>query len=43
MGLAIAAYVMQMLGGKISYRKDPTRGACFSATIPRLAVDPSGD
>jgi signal transduction histidine kinase len=46
MGLAIAAYVMQMLGGKISYRKDPTRGACFSATIPRRApatTEPIGD
>ena len=38
MGLAIAAYVMQMLGGKISYRKDPTRGACFTATLPRRTV-----
>jgi signal transduction histidine kinase len=46
MGLAIAAYVMQMLGGKISYRKDPTRGACFAATIPRRVsapIEPAGD
>ncbi len=43
MGLAIAAYVMQMLGGKISYRKDPTRGACFAATLPRHGLDPIGD
>ena len=35
LGLAIAAYVMQMLGGKISYHKDATRGACFMATISR--------
>jgi signal transduction histidine kinase len=34
LGLAIAAYVMEMLGGKISYHKDPTRGACFSARLP---------
>ena len=31
LGLAIAAYVMHMLGGRIQYRKDPTRGACFGA------------
>jgi signal transduction histidine kinase len=41
LGLAIAAHVMQMLGGKISYRKDPTRGACFSATVPRGPQPPS--
>ncbi|HEY0481175.1 MAG TPA: ATP-binding protein [Kofleriaceae bacterium] len=35
LGLAIAAYVMHMLGGKISYHKDATRGACFTATLPR--------
>jgi signal transduction histidine kinase/AmiR/NasT family two-component response regulator len=40
LGLAIAAYVMQMLGGKISYRKDPTRGACFAVTVPRRPVEP---
>jgi len=40
LGLAIAAYVMQMLGGKISYHKDETRGACFSVTIPRQPVEP---
>jgi len=34
LGLAIASYIMQMHGGTISYRKDTTRGACFSATIP---------
>jgi signal transduction histidine kinase len=38
LGLAIAAYVMQMLGGTINYRKDPTRGACFTASIPRTAA-----
>jgi signal transduction histidine kinase len=43
LGLAIAAYVMQMLGGKISYRKDPNRGACFSVTIPRLVLEPVDD
>jgi signal transduction histidine kinase len=35
LGLAIAAYVMQMLGGKITYHKDPGRGACFTATLAR--------
>jgi signal transduction histidine kinase len=40
LGLAIAAYVMQMLGGKISYRRDATRGACFVATLPRRAAPP---
>jgi signal transduction histidine kinase len=43
LGLAIAAYVMHMLGGKISYRKDATRGACFTATLPRRAPDPTDD
>lgn len=40
LGLAIAAYVMHMLGGKISYRRDATRGAVFSATLPRRAPEP---
>jgi signal transduction histidine kinase len=43
LGLAIAAYVMHMLGGKITYRKDPTRGACFSAALQRRLPDPPGD
>jgi two-component system C4-dicarboxylate transport sensor histidine kinase DctB len=48
LGLAIAAYVMQMLGGKIRYHKDPTRGACFTVTLPRHApdagpIDPTGE
>jgi signal transduction histidine kinase len=34
LGLAISAYVMQLLGGRLSYRKDPTRGACFTAVLP---------
>ncbi len=37
LGLAISAYVMQMSGGRISYRKDPARGASFSVTVPRPA------
>jgi len=41
LGLALAAYVMQMLGGKISYHKDRSRGACFAATLPR-ALSPAG-
>ena len=35
LGLAISAYVMQMCRGRISYRKDPARGACFSVALPR--------
>jgi len=35
LGLAVAAYMMRMLGGQLSYQKDPLRGACFSATLPR--------
>ncbi len=35
LGLAISAYVMQMCSGRISYRKDPERGACFSVSLPR--------
>ena len=38
LGLAISAYVMQMCGGRISYRKDPERGACFSVSLPRPVV-----
>ncbi len=34
LGLAISAYVMQLLGGRLSYRKDPVRGACFTAVLP---------
>ncbi|HEY3805520.1 MAG TPA: ATP-binding protein [Kofleriaceae bacterium] len=34
LGLAISAYVMQLLGGRLSYRKDPRRGACFTAVLP---------
>jgi signal transduction histidine kinase len=41
LGLAIAAYVMHMLGGKISYHKDPTRGACFTVSIPQRAPEPA--
>ncbi len=37
LGLAISAYVMQMLGGTISYRKDPDRGACFTVAVQRTA------
>ncbi|HEY4243324.1 MAG TPA: hybrid sensor histidine kinase/response regulator [Kofleriaceae bacterium] len=35
LGLAIAAYVMHMLDGRITYHRDPVRGACFTATLPR--------
>jgi signal transduction histidine kinase/FixJ family two-component response regulator len=34
LGLAISAYVMQLLGGRLSYRRDPDRGACFTAVLP---------
>lgn len=34
-GLAISAYVMQLLDGRISYRKAPERGASFRVTLPR--------
>jgi signal transduction histidine kinase len=34
-GLAIAAYVMQMLNGRINYRRHPERGALFCAVLPR--------
>lgn len=36
LGLAISAYVTQMCGGRISYRKDASRGACFSVALPRV-------
>ena len=38
LGLAISAYVMQLLGGRLSYRKDPVRGACFTAVLPYAPI-----
>lgn len=35
LGLAISAHVVQMMQGRITYRKDPDRGACFTVTLPR--------
>jgi two-component system C4-dicarboxylate transport sensor histidine kinase DctB len=35
LGLAVAAYVMATCEGRICYRKDPERGACFSVTVKR--------
>lgn len=35
LGLAVAAYVMAVCEGRICYRKDPERGACFSVTVKR--------
>lgn len=35
LGLAIAAYVIQLHKGRISYRKHPTRGACFQVRLHR--------
>jgi signal transduction histidine kinase len=40
LGLAISAYIMHMLEGRISYRKDPDRGASFSVALPRRASEP---
>jgi len=40
LGLAISAYIMQMLEGRLSYRKDPDRGASFSVALPRRATSP---
>ncbi|MBL9014597.1 MAG: response regulator [Myxococcales bacterium] len=34
-GVAIAGYVMALCDGRISYRRHPERGACFSVTIKR--------
>jgi signal transduction histidine kinase/FixJ family two-component response regulator len=34
LGLAISAHVTQTLGGRINYRKDRSRGACFSVMLP---------
>jgi signal transduction histidine kinase len=38
LGLAISAYVVRMLKGRISYHRDPTRGACFEVAIPRAGL-----
>lgn len=38
LGLAISAYVMEMLGGRISYRRDPERGASFSVAVARAPL-----
>ncbi|MBA3539632.1 MAG: ATP-binding protein, partial [Deltaproteobacteria bacterium] len=35
--LAIAAYVVQLHGGRLAYRRAPERGACFTITLPRRA------
>lgn len=40
LGLAISAYIMQMHGGRIVYRKSIERGACFSVTVPLRAKEP---
>ena len=34
LGLAISAYIMELLGGRLSYRREPGRGACFRAVLP---------
>ncbi len=34
LGLAISSFVMQMFGGRISYRRHPQRGACFTVVLP---------
>lgn len=34
LGLAMAAYVMENLGGSIRYRRAPGRGACFTVSLP---------
>jgi len=39
LGLAISAYIMHMLDGRISYRKDPDRGASFSVALARRAEE----
>lgn len=38
LGLAISAYVMQLHGGRIAYRKSIDRGACFTVVMPRRAA-----
>lgn len=34
LGLTISAHIMQLLGGRIQYRKHPERGAAFSVMLP---------
>ncbi len=34
LGLAISAHVMQLVHGRLSYRREPERGACFTAVLP---------
>lgn len=34
LGLAISAHVMQLVHGRLSYRREPQRGACFTAVLP---------
>lgn len=33
-GLAISAHIMNLLNGRLNYRRMPDRGACFSAVLP---------
>ncbi len=35
-GLAMAAHVLAVHGGTISYRRAPGRGACFTVALPRV-------
>jgi signal transduction histidine kinase len=37
LGLTISAHIMQLLGGRIQYRKHPERGAAFSVMLPVAA------
>lgn len=34
LSLAISAYIMELLHGRLNYRRMPGRGACFSAVLP---------
>lgn len=36
-GLAISAYVLELMGGRIGYAHHPQRGAMFTVTLPRPA------
>jgi len=38
LGLAISAYVMELVNGRLSYRRQPSRGACFTAVLPLSTV-----
>ncbi len=43
LSLAISAYIMELLQGRLNYRRMPGRGACFSAVLPIHTLRPDAN